>query len=281
HKGTSCTAAMSSNSSRSPPSPDIPSSQTSSRHTPAIPPTASCLGPRHPPSEPSCPPPPSPRTHRPRQSLRILPRYRQLPRAQRVHHRPGVAGAHHHRPLSLIARHLAPVHAHHNALLCTLQRPFTLRNRQPRRARLHRIIHRRLPAIEQRQRARLLCHRINRSQRKSESPARARQPRIPRVDAQRPRLRHLHPAHRRHHIHRRIAPCHVSDVRLVHHVIPLAVQQCVVILVAQRRVARKHSLHRGRLIICLRIPEPRIQRIAPGGDVHLRQIRACIDRILD
>jgi len=71
----------------------------------------------------------------------------------------------------------------------------------------------------------------------------------------------LHLRHRGHGIHRRIIPCGVADVRLVHHVIPFAMRQLVVVVIAQlgilgkqcarlvRQVIRAHPTFRGVKVV--------------------------------
>ena len=60
--------------------------------------------------------------------------------------------------------------------------------------------------------------------------------------AEEPSLRNLDLGHRGHRVERRLLPGCVPDMRLVHHVIPAAIQQLVVVLVAQRSILAKSLL---------------------------------------
>ena len=70
-------------------------------------------------------------------------------------------------------------------------------------------------------------------------------------------------------------------MRLVHHVIPLAVQQLVVIRVAQCRVFLEHRPHFVGFNVRPRISNLRIRRISRRRNIHLRQIRARIHWVLN
>ena len=87
------------------------------------------------------------------------------------------------------------------------------------------------------------------------------------------RLRQFDLFHRRHDIAVRLLPHGVADVRLVHHVVPLAVEQRVVVIIPQVGVGLEQGFGLRREIVGAGASLRPVQLILARGDVEFRHLR--------